>query len=243
MTDPILGVEDVHAYYGNSHVLQGVSLEIDAGEVVALLGRNGAGKTTTMRSITGVVPRWEGSVTYGGQSLDGRSVDEISDLGIKLVPEDRRIFPTLTVEENLSLAKRLAPDSDRSVEEMYEFFPMLTELKSSDGQNLSGGERQMLSVARALVQDPDLLLLDEPTEGLAPVIVDDLREVLADVVAEDVTVLLTEQNVQFAFDLAERGYIIDQGEIVFDGSIDEIQSSEEILENYLSVSGTERTNE
>lgn len=239
MTGAMLDVEGVHAYYGNSHVLHDVSLDLEEGEVVTLLGRNGAGKTTTMRSIVGVVPPRRGSVTYHGRELADLSVDEISKLGIKLVPEDRRVFPTLTVDQNLSLAKRLAPESERTVEEMYDVFPILAELRSSDGQNLSGGEQQMLSVARALVQDPDVLLLDEPTEGLAPVIVDDLREVLRDVVERDVTVLLTEQNVQFAFDLAERGYVIDGGEIVYDGDIAEIRSREDLLEDYLSVSSAE----
>lgn len=236
MTEGILKLEDVHAYYGNSHILYGISLNISEGEVVALLGRNGAGKTTTMRSITGTVPSWTGSITHRQQSLSGLSVNEISDLGIKLVPEDRRIFPTLSVEENLSLAKRLSPSSDRTLDEMYDIFPLLADLTTSNGRNLSGGEQQMLSVARALIQDPDVLLLDEPTEGLAPAIVEDLREVLLAVVDRDVTVLIAEQNVQFAFDLAERGYIIDDGKMVFDDMIGEIRSREDLLENYLSVS-------
>lgn len=239
MTNTILKLEDVHAYYGNSHVLHGINLNLSEGEVVTLLGRNGAGKTTTMRSIIGIVPPREGSVTYRSREISDLSVDEISSLGIKLIPEDRRVFPTLTVQENLSLAKRLATDSSRSIDEMYDIFPILADLTSSDGQNLSGGEQQMLSVARALVQDPDVLLLDEPTEGLAPAIVEDLREVLLSVVDQDVTVLLTEQNVQFAFDLAERGYIIDKGEIVFADNIEEIQSRESLLEDYLSVSSSE----
>jgi branched-chain amino acid transport system ATP-binding protein len=239
MTESILELEDVHAYYGNSHILYGISLALSEGEVVALLGRNGAGKTTTMRSITGTVPSWEGSISYRQQSLAGLSTDEISNLGIKLVPEDRRVFPTLTVQENLSLAKRLAADSDRTIDEMYDVFPTLADLTSSNGRNLSGGEQQMLSVARALIQDPDVLLLDEPTEGLAPAIIDDLHEILLRVVERDVTVLLTEQNVQFAFELAERGYIIDNGDVVFDDTIAEIRSREDLLEDYLSVSSSE----
>lgn len=241
MTEPILELEDVHAYYGNSHILYGVSLALSEGEVVALLGRNGAGKTTTMRSITGTVPSWEGSIRHRQQSLTGLSADEISNLGIKLVPENRRVFPTLTVQENLSLAKRLSADSNRTIDEMYDIFPTLANLTSSNGRNLSGGEQQMLSVARALIQDPDVLLLDEPTEGLAPAIIDDLHEILLRVVDRDVTVLLTEQNVQFAFELAERGYIIDNGDIVFDDTIAEIRSREDLLEDYLSVSSSELT--
>lgn len=230
----ILTVDDIDTYYGNSHVLHGVSLEIDEGEVVTLLGRNGAGKTTTMRSIVGASPPRSGSITYRGEEIAGLSSDEINGLGISLVPEDRRVFPTLTVQENLRLAHNLASDP-RPVEEMYELFPALDDLRGSNGRNLSGGEQQMVSVARALVQSPDVLLLDEPTEGLAPVIVDDLREIVQTVVDQNVTVLLTEQNVEFAFDLAERGYIMDTGEIVFDGTVEEIRDREDLLETYLSV--------
>ncbi|TKX75497.1 ABC transporter ATP-binding protein [Halorubrum sp. GN11_10-6_MGM] len=230
----ILTVDDINTYYGNSHVLHGVSLEIDEGEVVTLLGRNGAGKTTTMRSIVGASPPRSGSITYRGEEISGLSSDEINGLGISLVPEDRRVFPTLTVQENLRLAHNLASDP-RPVEEMYELFPALDDLRGSNGRNLSGGEQQMVSVARALVQAPDVLLLDEPTEGLAPVIVDDLKEIVQTVVDQNVTVLLTEQNVDFAFDLAERGYIMDTGEIVFDGTVEEIRDREDLLETYLSV--------
>jgi len=230
----ILTVDDIDTYYGNSHVLHGISLEVDEGEVVTLLGRNGAGKTTTMRSIVGASPPRSGSITYRGEEIAGKSPDEINGLGISLVPEDRRVFPTLTVQENLRLAHNLASDP-RPVEEMYELFPALDPLRKNNGQNLSGGEQQMVSVARALVQSPDVLLLDEPTEGLAPVIVDDLREIVQTVVDQDVTVLLTEQNVDFAFDLAERGYIMDTGQIVFDGTVAEIRDREDLLETYLSV--------
>jgi branched-chain amino acid transport system ATP-binding protein len=230
----ILTVDDIDTYYGNSHVLHGVSLEIDEGEVVTLLGRNGAGKTTTMRSIIGASPPRSGSITYRGEEIAGLSSDEINGLGISLVPEDRRVFPTLTVQENLRLAHNLASDP-RPVEEMYELFPALDDLRDSNGRNLSGGEQQMVSVARALVQAPNLLLLDEPTEGLAPVIVDDLEEIVQTVVDQNVTVLLTEQNVDFAFGLAERGYIMDTGEIVFDGTVEEIREREDLLETYLSV--------
>lgn len=230
----ILTIDDINTYYGNSHVLHGVSLGIDEGEVVTLLGRNGAGKTTTMRSIIGASPPRTGSITYRGEEITGLSSDQINGLGISLVPEDRRVFPTLTVQENLRLAHNLASDP-RPVEEMYELFPALDDLRGSNGRNLSGGEQQMVSVARALVQAPDVLLLDEPTEGLAPVIVDDLKEIVQTAVAQNVTVLLTEQNVDFAFDLAERGYIMDTGEIVFDGTVEEIRGREDLLETYLSV--------
>ncbi|MGQ3412407.1 ABC transporter ATP-binding protein [Natrinema sp. LN54] len=234
----VLDIDDIDTYYGNSHVLHDVSLDLAEGEVVALLGRNGAGKTTTMRSIMGVTPPRRGSITYRGEEIVGKSPDEINDLGINLVPEDRRVFPTLTVHENIVLAHKLAADP-RPVEEMYELFPILDDLRTNNGQNLSGGEQQMLSVARALVQRPSTLLLDEPTEGLAPVIVDDLQEMLQAVVEEDVTVLLSEQNVSFAFELATRGYVIDTGSIVFEGSIEEIRERDDLLEKYLAVSPEE----
>ena len=233
-----LVLEDVDAYYGPSHVLFGLSLELSDDEVVALLGRNGAGKTTTLRTITGTVPRREGRVEYRGRDISGASVDAISDMGIKLVPEARRVFPTLTVEENIRVARDLA-DDPRPVEEMYDVFPVLDDLRGNRGRNLSGGEQQMLAIARALVQDPDCLLLDEPAEGLAPVIVADLREVLGDVVGRAVTVLLTEQNVEFALELAERVYIIDTGENVWDGPVAALRDREDLLEEYLSVGAGE----
>ena len=234
----ILEVDGIDTYYGNSHVLHDVSLELEEGEVVALLGRNGAGKTTTMRSIMGATPPRNGRISYRGENITGLAPNEINGRGINLVPEDRRVFPTLTVQENLMLANRLA-DDPLPVEEIYELFPVLDPLRSSDGQDLSGGEQQMLAVGRALVQQPSLLLLDEPTEGLAPVIVDDLQEMLQDVVAQDVTVLLSEQNVSFAFELATRCYVIDTGSIVFEGPIDELQEREDLLEKYLAVSPDE----
>ena len=235
----VLELRDVNAYYGNSHILFDLAMDVEENDVVTLLGRNGAGKTTTLRAITGTVPRREGHIAYRGEEITDTAVERISRHGVKLVPEERRVFPTLTVLENVQLAHELAADP-RDVEETFELFPVLDDLRGNLGRNLSGGEQQMLSVARALVQNPDLLLLDEPTEGLAPVIVDDLREVLGDVVARDVTVLMTEQNVEFALDLGERAYIIDTGSNVWNGSVEELRDREDLLEEYLSV-GTGET--
>lgn len=231
----VLEMENVNAYYGDSHVLFDLSLEIEQNEVVTLLGRNGAGKTTTLRTITGIVPSREGTLTFRGNDIMAMPVNKISRLGIKMVPEDRRIFPTLTANENLLVAAENAPDP-LPLDEIYDIFPVLGEVRDNQGRNLSGGEQQMLAVGRALIQNPDLLLLDEPTEGLAPVIVEDLEEVLEEITQQAVTVLITEQNVEFALNLAERAYIIESGVNAWDGTVEELREREQLLDDYLSVS-------
>jgi branched-chain amino acid transport system ATP-binding protein len=232
----VLTLENVHSYYGTSHVLQGVNLEIEAGETVSLLGRNGAGKTTTMRSITGIVEPRDGSVMHQGEDLVGMEPYEISRRGIKLVPEERRVFPDLTVRDNLMIAKRQAQGDTRTIQEMYDLAPLLEPLDDRNAGDLSGGEQQMLAVCRGLIQEPDILLLDEPSEGLAPVIVENLQGIFEDLVEEDVTILLSEQNVAFAMELTDRCYIIDKGKIAYEGSVDELRERDDLLEQYLAVS-------
>ena len=233
----LLEIDDIHTYYGQSHVLQGVSMEIDQGDVVALLGRNGAGKTTTMRTVMGLTPPRRGAIRYRDEEITGMKPYKISRRGIALVPEERRLFPDLTVRENIETV--MEGESDWSVDRVYEFFPKLRERAGNRGNQLSGGEQQMLAIARALVTDPDLLLLDEPSEGLAPIIVSDLREMLREVVDMGITVLLTEQNVNFAFSLSERSYVLDKGRIQWEGTTDELREKEELLDQYLSVMGAE----
>lgn len=239
----LLELHHVNAYYGNSHVLFDLEMQVEQNEVVALLGRNGAGKTSTLRTITGTIPRREGDIDFRGENISHHTVDAISNTGIKLVPEGRRVFPTLTTHENLQVAHESCKGREpRPIDEMYDIFPTLDKVRQNKARNLSGGEQQMLSVARALVQNPELLLLDEPTEGLAPIIVENLLRVFEKIVEENVTVLITEQNVDFALDLSERAYIIEKGTNVWDGTIDDLRNHEDLLDEYLSVSTAEADN-
>jgi branched-chain amino acid transport system ATP-binding protein len=223
-------------YYGDSHVLQGVSLEVRSGEVVCLLGRNGAGKSTTLRGIVGVNPPKSGRVHFKGRDITGRPVYETIRSGLAFVPEDRRIFPGLTVNENLEVAvlPSKAGNAPWTIERIYATFPLLARLKTRKGGNLSGGEQQMLAIARALVGNPLMLLLDEPCEGLAPVIVEELGKVIRGITA-DMPVLLAEQNALFALSIADRGYVIDKGVIRYEGSRADLLSNQEIQSRYLSV--------
>jgi branched-chain amino acid transport system ATP-binding protein len=230
----ILEVDGIHAYYGRSHVLYGVSLVAREGEVVSLLGRNGAGKSTTLKSIMGLVDVTRGAIRFDGDSLVGVPTHRISRRGIGFVPEDRRIFADLTVHENL----RVGAASGRgtfTVDHVYELFPKLAELAGQRGGSLSGGEQQMLTIARTLMTGPRLLLLDEPSEGLAPVVVKTLGDAITGLKTRGFTILLSEQNVKFARRLADRVYIIERGEIKFAGAIAELDRNEELRRAYLGI--------
>ncbi|QDD66866.1 ABC transporter ATP-binding protein [Herbaspirillum seropedicae] len=229
----ILQVEDVHGYYGKSHILQGVSLQVDAGEVVTLLGRNGAGKTTTLKSIVGVVPPVQGRVLFEGQLISGLPSYKIAARGVCLVPEHRGIFKLLTVEENLTMAAR--KESAWGLEEIYAIFPRLKERRKNGGGQLSGGEQQMLAIARALMTHPRVLMLDEPVEGLAPVIVDEIVAQIRQIKATGMSIILVEQNLEVCTQLADRHYIVEQGRIVYRGSNAEFLADEGVKDRYLGV--------
>jgi branched-chain amino acid transport system ATP-binding protein len=230
---PLFKAQDVHAWYGKSHIVQGVNITIRDGELVALLGRNGAGKTTTMRAITGLLPRTEGSITFAGESLLGLPTYDIARRGLSLVPEHRGIFGTLTVEENLSLAA--TKRSRWQIADIYRMFPALAERRRTPGGKLSGGEQQMLSIGRALVTGPKLLLLDEPTEGLAPVIVERLVGIIKDLKAEGLSMLLVEQSLDVCMAVADRLQIIDGGRIVWEGDGPSLAAADEVRGRHLTL--------
>jgi branched-chain amino acid transport system ATP-binding protein len=232
---PLLAVDRIETYYGESHILKSVSLSIAAGETVALLGRNGAGKTTTLKSIVGWVPPRTGSVRLDGVELAGKSMMANARAGISLVPEERRIFTNLTVADNLRLAQITARRPGWTLEHIYEKFPRLRERLKNKGDEISGGEKQMLAIARALVQETRVLLLDEPTEGLAPLIVREVEDVIREIKRAGMTTLLVEQNLYSALAVADRCYVLDQGEIVYEGTPDALRTNDEILRRYLHV--------
>jgi len=230
-----LRVENLQAYYGESHILRGVSLTIGAGETVALLGRNGVGKTTTLKSIVGWLTPRSGSVTLDGDELAGKDMMTIARKGISLVPEERRIFTNLTVAENLKLAQVTARKPGWSLDHVYEKFPRLRERLNNKGDEISGGEKQMLAIARALVQETKVILLDEPTEGLAPLIVREVEAIVREIKAAGMTILLVEQNLYSALAVADRCYIIDQGEIKWEGSPEALRAADDVRARYLHV--------
>ncbi len=232
---PLLLVEDLYASYGLSQVLFGVSIDVARGECVCLLGRNGVGKTTTMRAIMGLTPPSGGRVTWKGESLRGRAPHEIANLGIGFVPEDRRIFAELTVWENLDVAARRGRAGGWTVERVYDLFPKLRELADRQGGFLSGGEQQMLTIARTLMGNPDLLLLDEPSEGLAPLVVDALRERISDLKRDGLTILLAEQSVDFCLALADRVYVLEKGVVRYQGTATAFRADRSIQEKYLEL--------
>jgi len=230
----LLEINGLNAFYGDSHILFDVSLHVEENEVVALLGRNGAGKSTTLKSLMGVVRPRSGTVRLDGVDLAGRKSHAIAQAGMQLVPEDRRIFGSLNVEENLLLAG-LTASKRWPLGRIYEMFPRLKDRRGNRGTDLSGGEQQMLAIARALVRDPKILLLDEPFEGLAPIIVRDLMKVCRDLAEAGQTIVLVEQNLAATLELAQRIYIINNGHIVHDGPAREIRANHGILQRYLGV--------
>ena len=236
-SEPLLTVDGVDSGYGETKVLHDLSLEIQEGEIVSLVGRNGAGKTTTLRTIMGIIQPTAGSVVYRGEDISGVDATETVQRGISLVPEERRIFPELTVMENLEIAHiGGGDDADAmSIEEALGMFENLQERTENHGSSLSGGEQQMLSIARALVGGADVILLDEPTEGLAPYIVQDVMDIVEELNDRGITVLLVEQNVHVGLQLADRNYVINQGEIVWEGTSEELEADEEVLDKYLGV--------
>ncbi len=229
----MLDVRGIHTYYGLSHILFDVSLTVSQGEVVGLLGRNGAGKSTTMRSIIGLTPPKEGTIVYDGEEITAKKPFVLFRKGIGYVPDDRRVFADLSVDDNLEIVYSRSPEWTK--ERVYAIFPALGEIRSRRGGNLSGGEQQMLTIARALMGSPDLLLLDEPTEGLAPLIVRDLEQQILTLKETGISILLSEQNIRSALKMIDRAYVIDNGRIRFHGTVDELERNEEVKKKYLMV--------
>jgi branched-chain amino acid transport system ATP-binding protein len=233
-----LQVGQINTFYEQSHILFDLSLDVNAGEVVCLLGRNGAGKTTTLRSLMGLTPPRSGSITFRSRELVGLPPYRIAQLGLGYVPEDRRIFPNLTVWENLDVARKSEPDGQQSrwtIERVFALFPQLKTLARQRGGHLSGGEQQMLTIARTLMGNPEVLLLDEPSEGLAPVVVQLLKEQLKQLKQTGMTMILTEQNVRFVSELGDRVYILEKGTICYESSMPEFLANPEVRQTYLAV--------
>jgi branched-chain amino acid transport system ATP-binding protein len=236
----LLEVSDLHAHYGKSHILHGVSLRVDAGEIVCVLGRNGVGKSTTLKSVMGLLPPSRGAVTFKGRDIGGWPPYRAARLGLGYVPEERRIFPTITVKENLlmGLKTRGAPRANGHAwtpERVYEFFPRLRERERQRAGTLSGGEQQMLTIGRTLMGNPELLLVDEPTEGLAPMIVEQVERILTEIHRAGIPILLVEQSMETALALAHRVYVMSKGQIVFTGSVKDLEANAGVRTQYLEV--------
>jgi branched-chain amino acid transport system ATP-binding protein len=232
----ILATRDLVTGYGAGAVIHGVSIDVEAGEVVCLLGRNGAGKSTTLRSIMGLTPPRSGKVEFMGKEITGRPPFEAARLGIGYIPDDRRIFADLTVEENLKIVRQVTRRDGRwTLERVYQLFPVLTELRQKHGSGLSGGEQKMLAIGRALMGNPNLLILDEPSEGLSPLMVKTLIEAIGQIQKEGVTLLVADQNVKFARRVADRGYIMEKGHIRYSGPLQELWANEDVVRRYLAV--------
>jgi branched-chain amino acid transport system ATP-binding protein len=230
----LLEVDKINTYYGEAHALFDVSLHVEQHEVVALLGRNGAGKSTTLNTVMGVLAPRSGTIRFAGAAMQSLPPYEIAQRGVQLVPEERRIFGGLTVEENIVLAK-LTAEKPWPLERAYEMFPRLAERKHNRGRELSGGEQQMLAIARALVREPKMILLDEPFEGLAPIIVQDLIGVCRRIAEAGQTIVIVEQNVEAALGLAHRCYVLNNGHVVFDGTPDELRQDPDLMHRHLGV--------
>ena len=233
-------VQGIDAYYGRSKILNGVSLQVDEGEIVAIMGRNGVGKTTTLRTIIGIVSPREGKLRWQNKDITGAKPYRIARLGIGYVPEDRSIFPRLTTQENLLMGKRATTGRNDSagywnLNRIYQVFRVLQARKNSMGIALSGGEQQMLTIARTLMGNPGMLLVDEPTEGLAPLLRKDVAEILKEINRHNVSILLVEQNMKVALSLSQRGYLMSKGSIVYSGATSEIRENEEVRRKYLEV--------
>ena len=230
----ILELERINTFYGSSHILFDLSLTVAGGETVCLLGRNGAGKTTTLRSIMGLTPPRSGHIRYKGQEIAGRSPIAISRLGVGFVPEDRRVFPSLTVREQLEVAQKKGM-GDWTLEKIFAMFPQMERLQKHFGNQLSGGEQQMLTIGRTLMGNPELLLLDEPSEGLAPLVVEALAEQIQRLSQEKITLVLSEMGLGLAINISHRAYVIDKGQIQWSGTCEELKSNEELKIKYLAL--------
>ena len=234
---PILDVDRINSFYDEAHVLHDVYLQVMQGESIALLGRNGSGKTTTLRSILGLTPAKTGKITFKGRDITRMPTNEIANLGIGWVPDNRRIFPTLTVQKNLEIAKKKkdGSDSEWNLDRIYSNFPMLIDIAKQKGENLSGGEQQILSIARTLMGNPDLILLDEPSEGLAPIIVREVMNIIQELTSTNITTVLVEQNSSLALRVCSRAYVLDDGKTAYEGTSQDFKDDEGLNKQLLGV--------